>query len=231
MLTKSSWQLLLGLFVISAHSLPEWNIDTQGSDMAFSEQAPQSGIINTATLAPANPDASSEFAQIPDGGNVVSSDELVAQGSNDCGSDTKRLPRKMRARNEKVCPIDSLPLNNGEENGRQLLPTVPNAQQGGGGQNSGGNGEPKRRLLFPPKDDTNSYLFIPDENRPKRNANLCPEPMHPVPVCGRPSDASALMYPDTADLTIDPCYPCTFFCCLELFPMINPFCFQHGDEH
>lgn len=211
MLTNSSWQLLFGLFVISASSIPEWNIETQSSDITFSYPVAESGITNAAILAPANPDASSEFAQIPDGGNVVSLDELVAQGSNDCGSGTKRLPRKMRARDKKICPIDSLQLNNEEENVRQLFLTTPKAQQDRDGENSGGNGEPKRRLLFSPKDDTNSYLFVPDENRPKRNSDICPEPMHPVPVCGRPSDAYTLMYPDTADLTIEPCYPCTFY--------------------
>lgn len=228
MLTNSSWKLLFGLFVISASSLPEWNIDTQSSDIAFSDPVPESGITNTASLVPASRDAGSEFAQIPDDGNVVSSDELVAQGNYDCGSDTKRLPRKMRARDGQICPADSLQLNNGEENVRHSSPTAPNAQQGGGGQNSGGNPEPKRRLLFPPKDDTNAYLFVPNENRPKPNSDICPDPMHPVPVCGQSSDAYDLMYPDTADLTIEPCYPCTFASCPDLFPIINAHFFQYG---
>ena len=219
MLSNSSWQLLLSLFVISAYSLPGWNIDTQSSDMTFYEPLPESGTVNTASLAPATPDA---FASIAVWGNAESSDELVAQGNNDCAADTKRLPRKMRARDENMCSVDNLQLNNGEESGSQLPPTAPNAQQGQSGQNSGGIGEPKRRLLFPPKDDTNSYLFIPDEYRPKRNSDICPEPKHPVPVCGRPSDAYDLIYPDTAGLTIDPCFPCTFIFCIWLFPMINP---------
>lgn len=222
MLTNSSWQLLLSLLVISAYSLPEWNIDTQGSDIAFSEQLPESGIINTATPAPATPDASKEFADIPVWGNAVSSGELVAQGNNDCATDTRRIPRKMRARDEKICPMDSLQFKTGEENGRQPPQTSPNAQQGEHGQNNGGIGEPKRHLLFPPKDDAKSYLFIPDENRPKRNSDICPEPMHPVPVCGRPSDAYALIYPDIAGLTIEPCYTCTFMMPWAPFPTINP---------
>lgn len=215
MLNSSSWQLLLGLFVIGAHPLPEWNIDTQSSDMAFSESVPESGIINTARLAPATTDASSGFAQFPDGGNVVTSDEFISQGSSGCAPDTKRRIRRMRAMNEKICPVDRLQLNNGEEKWRQNLPTAPNSQQGGGGQDSVGNGEQKRRLLFPAKDDTMSYLFMPVENRPKQNLEICPDRMHPVPVCGKVSDAYALMYPDTADLTIEPCYPCTFFSALS----------------
>lgn len=211
MLTNSSWRLLFGLFARSACSLLEWNIETQSSEIAFSDPVPDIGITNhAASLAPATPGATSEFALIPSGGNVVSSDELVAQASSGCGSNTKRLPRKMRARDEMMCPIDGFQLNDGEENVRQLLPIVPNAQQGGGGQNSGGNGEPQRRLLFAPKDDANSYFFVPKRNRPKQNSEICPEPMHSVPVCGRPSDASALMDADNSHLTIEPCYPCKF---------------------
>lgn len=229
MLTNSSWQLLFGLFVMSASSLPEWNIETQSSDIAFSDPVPESGVTNTASLASATPDASREFAQIPEDGNIVGSAELVAQGSNGCGSNPKRISRKMRARDWEMCPIDGFQLNNGEENVRQLPPTVPNAQQGGGGQNSGGNGEPQRRLLFAPNDDTNSYFFVPNGNRPKRNSEICPEPMHPVPVCGRPSDAYALMYADTTGLTIEPCYPCTFLSStLSFFQLIEAHSFQHG---
>lgn len=179
--------------------------------MGFSEPLPESGITNTAKLAPATTDESSQLAQFPDGGNLVSSDELIAQGSSGCASDTKRLPRRMRARDEKICPIDRLQLNNGEEKGPQPLPTAPNAQQEGGGPNGDENGRPKRRLLFPPKDDTMSYLFMPVANRPQPNSEICPDLMHPVPVCARPINAYALMYPDVSDLTIDPCYPCTFF--------------------
>lgn len=213
MLTNSSWQLLFGLFVMSGSSLLEWNIETQSSDIAFSDPVPKSGITNAASLAPATPGASSEFALIPDGGNVVSSDELVAQASNGCGSNTKGLSRNVRARrDEMMCPIDGFQLNDGEENVRQLFPIVPNAQQGGGGQNSGGgNGEPQRRLLFAPKDDTNSYFFVPKRNRPNQNSEICPEPMRSVPVCGRPSDAYTAMDTDNSDLTIEPCLPCTFF--------------------
>lgn len=65
--------------------------------MTFSEPLPESGTINTASLAPTTPDASNEFAIIPVRGNAVSSDGLVAQGSNDCASDTKRLPRKIKS--------------------------------------------------------------------------------------------------------------------------------------
>lgn len=231
MLTNSSWQLMFGLFVMSASDLPEWNIETQSSGIAFSDPLPESGIINTASLAPATPaDASSKFAQIPDDGNVVSSDELgAAQGSIGYGSNTKRLSRKMRTGDEKMCPIDGFQLNNGEENVRQLSHTVPNAQQGGAGQISGENCEPQRRLLFAPKDDTNSYFFVPNRNRPKRNSEICPKPMHPVPVYGRSSDAYALIYPNTTDLTIEPCYHYMFLSStLSFFQLIVAYCFRHG---
>lgn len=185
--------------------------------MDFSESLPEGGIINTPKLAPATTDASSEFSQFPDGGNLASSDELIAQGSGGCASDTKRPPRRMRARDGKICPIDPLQLNDGEEKGPQSPPTAPNAQQGGGGPDSGENGKPKRRVLFPPKDDTMSYLFMPLENRPKPDSNICPDSMHPVPVCARPINAYALMYPESPGLTIDPCYPCTFFSALSFF--------------
>lgn len=200
--------------------------------MAFSESVSESGIINTARLEPATADAMSGFAHFPDGGNVVVSDGLISQDSSGCAPDTKRSIRRMRARNEKICPIDRFQLNNGEEKGHQIPPTAPNAQEGGGGQNSGGNGEPQRRLLFPPKDDTMSYLFMPVENRPKRDSEICPDHLHPVPVCGRPSDAYALIYPDTADLTIEPCYPCTYFSALSFYydKPVKTLCFQHVDE-
>lgn len=199
---------------MGASSLPEWNFETQSSDIAFADPipVPEGGITNTASLAHATQDASSEFAQIPGDGTEVSSDELVAQTSNGCRSNSKRLSRKMRARDELMCPIDGFQLNNGDDNVRQPSPTSPKAPQGGGGgQNSGGNGEPRRRLLFAPKDDTNSYFFLPNRNRAKQNSEICPEPMHSVPVCGRPSDAYAIYYTDNSDLTIEPCYPCTFF--------------------
>lgn len=213
---NSSWQLLLGLFVISSQSYSDWNIDTQSSDMDFSESLPESRIINTPSLAPATTDSSSGFAQFPDGGSLASSDEIIPQGNSGCPSDTKRLPRRMRARNEKMCPIDRLQLNGGRDKGPQPLPTPPNAQQGGGGPDSGENGTPKRRIFFPPKDDIFSYLFMPVENRPKPNSEICQNPMHPVPVCARPINAYALMY-ENPGLTIDPCYLCTFFSVLSFF--------------
>lgn len=215
MLNYSSWQLLFGLFIMGASSLPEWNDETQSSDPVL---VAESGITNTAaSLRPATQDAISEFAQIPNGSNnEVSSEELVAQTSNGCRSNNKRLSRKMRARDELMCPIDSFQLNNDWEDNsvrQQSPPSVLNAPQSGGdGQNSGGNGEePTRRLLLAPKDDTNSYFFLPDRNRPKRNPEICPEPMHTVPVCGRPSDAYDMIYADNSGLTVDPCYPCTSF--------------------
>lgn len=116
MLTNLSWELMFGLFVMGASSLPEWNAETQNSYITFSNPVPESGVTNTASLAPATPDASSEFAQIPAGGNGVSSEELVAQASNSWRSNTKRSSRKMRARDEKICPIDGFQLNNGEGN-------------------------------------------------------------------------------------------------------------------
>lgn len=185
-----SWQLMLGLYVISAHSIPDWNFNTQNTDMVSSEWVPGNGNTNS-----------------------------VAQGSNRCASDTERLPRRMRARDDKSCAADLLQLNNGEKKGRQRSPVEPNAQQGGGGQNSDGNDYPDRRVILPSEDDIVQNLFIPKENRPKPNSELCPGFLHPIPVCAKPSDAYLSIYPVPGRLTLDPCYPCKFFfSASNLFP-------------
>ena len=208
MLTYLSWQLFLGLFVIGAKSLPDWNIDAQTNDMAPSESVLDNEIINSPTLALATTDGVSEFAQPPNGGNGVSSDMLIAQGSSGCASSSERLPRKIRARDEKICPTDRLQLNGGEEKGR---PAAPNGQQDGGGQNSGGSGDPKPQVMIPPKDAKLPYVFMPKGDRPKEDPELCPVAMYPVPVCGRPSDAYISTSPYPGQLTVDPCYRCMFF--------------------
>lgn len=206
-----SWQLMLGLNVIIANSIPDWNVDTQNTDMVSSEWVPGNGITNSARLALANSDGSSESAQPPGGSNVVSSEIPIAQGSSRCAFGTKRLPRRIRARGKESCAADLLQLNNGEEKGRQLLPVEPNTQQGGGGQNNDGSGYPDRRVILPSTDDIVQNLFIPKENRPKPNSELCPDPLHPIPVCGKPSDAYLSIYPVPGRLTVNPCYLCMFF--------------------
>lgn len=108
-----------------------------------------------------------------------------------------------------MCPMDKLQLNNGEENERQPPPTGPNAQQDGSRQNSGGRPKPKLCLLFPPQDDEMSYMFIEAYERPKPNSEICPEPMHLVPVCGTPIDAYDLVY--LVDLTIEPSFLHVYF--------------------
>lgn len=213
----SSWQLMLGLYVISAHSIPAWDVDTQNTDMISSEWVPD-------RLALANSDGSSEFAQSPSGSNVVSSEIPIAQGSSRCAFDTKRFPGRMRARDERSCAADLLQLNHGEEKGRQLLPVEPNAQQGGGGQNNDGSGHPDRRVILPSKDDIVQNLFIPEENRPRPNSELCSDPLHPIPVCAKPSGAYLSIYPVPGRLMVNPCYPCTFF----FLPRI---CYHDNNSH
>lgn len=212
-----SWQLMLGIYVISAHSIPDWNVDTQNTDMVSSEWVPGNGITNSARPALANSDGRNEFIQPPGGSNVVSSEIPIAQGRSRCAFDTKGLPRRMRARGGESCAADLLQLNNGEEKGRQLLPVEPNAQQGGGGQNNDGSGYPDRRVILPSTDDIVQDLFIPKENRPKPNSELCPDPLHPVPVCGKPSNAYLSIYPVPGRLTVNPCYLCTFFSSVSIF--------------
>lgn len=213
-----SWQLVLSLYVISAHSISDWDVDTQNTDMVSSEWVPSNGITNSARLALAKSNGRSEFT--PDGSNVVSSKISINPGSSRCAVDTKRLPRRMRARDVKSCTAaDILQLHNGEEKGRPFLPVEPKVQQGGGGQNSDGSGYPERRVILPSTDDIVQNLFIPEENRPKPNSQLCPDPLHPVPVCGKPGDAYLSTYPVPGRLIVDPCYPCTcFYFCLDLFP-------------
>lgn len=65
-------------------------------------------------------------------------------------------------------------------------------------------------ITIPPEDSKLPYLFIPEQDRPKKNPDLCPDPMHPVPVCGRPTDTYLSSSEDTSlnQFTLDPCYPC-----------------------
>lgn len=217
----ASWQLVLGLHVISALFIPDWDVDTQNTDMFSSEWVPGNNeITNNARLALATSDGRSEFALPPDESNLVSSEISIAQGSSRCAGDIKRLPRRMRAKEVDSCPADILQLNDGERNGRRLsIPVVPDAQQGGGGPNSPKS--PKRRVVIPSTDDLVQLLFIPKENRPKPNPQICPKPLHPIPVCGKPSDVYFSINPAPGGLMVDPCYPCKFilfFSGLHLFP-------------
>lgn len=204
-----SWQLVLGLYVISAHSISDWDVNTQITDMVTSKWVPGNGITNIARLALANSDGSSKFEQTPGGSNLVSSEILISQGTHRCAFDTKQLPRRIRARDESSCAAEFLQLNNGEEKGRQFHLVEPNAQQGGAGQNDDGSDYPERRVILPSENDILQNLFIPKESRPKPNSELCPDPLHPVPVCGKPSDAYLSIYPVPGRLIVDPCYPCT----------------------
>lgn len=212
MLTFFSWQLFFGLFVTSTYSLQGWNIDTQINPLL------ENGVPDTPGLAISSADGSSEFAQTPPkGGDIVNPDGILVQGGNGCPSDTRTHPRRVRARNEKMCPTNLLRPNGEGEQERTLLHVPPNAEEGGGGQNTGGNGDPKPDIIIVPEDSKLPYLFIPEENRPKANPEVCPEPKYPVPVCGRPSDTYLSSYSDPNQLTVDPCYPCMKFFFLFLF--------------
>lgn len=221
MLTFLTWQFFLGLFVVGVQSLSDWNVDSQTSgDIASLKSMPENEIYDIPRPASANTDGVSEFAQsVTEGGNGVNPDKLVDQNS--CTSNRKRLSRRIRARDEDMCPTDRFQLNDGEQKGRQILPEAPNAQQDEGVRNSGGSGKPKFHLAIPPKDAQLPYMFIPEEHRPKENRELCPEIMHPVPVCGRPSDAYISTYPYRNQLIVDPCYRCMCFLCLELRFIFN----------
>lgn len=177
--------------------------------MAPSEPLLENGISDTPELALDSADGSSEFAQTPPkGGDIVNPDGILVQGGNGCPSDTRIHPRRARARDEQMCPKILLRPNRegGEE--RTLFHVSPNAQEGGGGQNTGGNGDPRPGIIITPEDSKLPYLFIPEENRPKENSEVCPDAMHPVPVCGRPSDTYLSSYSYPNQLTVDPCYPC-----------------------
>lgn len=86
--------------------------------MVTSKWVPGNGITNSARLAIANLDGPSKFAQPPGGSNLASSEISISQGTHRCAFDTKRLPRRIKARNEHSCAADFLQLNNGEEKGR-----------------------------------------------------------------------------------------------------------------
>lgn len=208
MLTR---QLLSGLFVIRAYSLQDWNIDTRISDIAASEPVLQNGISDPLSLALATADgSSSEFAQsYSNGPDIVSPDGMLVQGgSGGCSSDTRTHPRRIRSRDEKMCPPNLFQPNSEEEQERTLPQLSPNAQKGGGRQNTGGSGGSRPPPIIPPEDSKLPFLFIPEEDRPKENSELCPEAMHPVPVCGRPRDIYLSSYPYNNELTLDPCYRC-----------------------
>lgn len=246
----SSWQPLLGLLLllslfgcteISAYSLPEdWSIDDiQNSQDMPSVPPDNAPMINpalaattttsTTTTTTTDTDTSSEFAIQPPayygGGDVLTSSDIlsIAQGSNTgcqpSSDNTKRqLSRRIRAREEaKICPA---PLNSGlEEKGGQPL-LFNTGQQGGTGQSSGRNDETKRRVILPAKGSNLQYLFIPEEGRPKRDRQLCPELFYAVPVCSNPRDGfTAVFSPFHLALILDPCQPCTlqFFFFLFFF--------------
>lgn len=225
--------LLFGRTEISAYSLPDdWSIDyIQNSQEMPSVPPDNVPMINpvlaatttttttTTATTTTDTDASSEFAIQPlayhgEGDVLMSSDILsIAQGSNTgcspSSDNTKRpLSRRIRAREEaKICPA---PLNSGEEEkGDQLL--LPYAgQQDRTGQNSDKYGETTRRLILPAKGSNLQYLFIPEESRPKRNRQLCPELLYAVPTCARPKDAfTAIFTLFHMALILDPCHPCT----------------------
>lgn len=209
MLTFFSSLLPFVVVVTGGQFLQDWSIDTQTSDMASSGPVLKNGIPNTSGLALATADGSSEFAQPPPNrGDVVSSDGIVVQGGSGCSSNTITHPRRIRARDEMKCPTNLFRPNGEEEKERNLLHFTPDAQENGGGQNTGGSGDPERRLAIPPEDSKLPYLFIPEEDRPKENLELCPEATYPVPVCGNPRDTyvSSYLYPN--QLIIDPCYRC-----------------------
>lgn len=205
----SSWQLLLGLFVLMANSLPDLNFDSQRNNKAAWEWTPDNDD-STAQLALPTTAGGIEVAQFPGGGDVMSSDLSISNDSGGCASDTKRLPRRIRAREGNSCEADFLHFSSGEENGRQLLPVKPNAQQGGGGQNSGGSGDPEFHVVLPRAHDVIQFLFIPRENRPKINLELCPDPTRPFPICGRPMDTYMSTNRVAAGLVVDPAYLCMF---------------------
>lgn len=142
--------------------------------------------------------------------------ELEAQGSNDCAPDTKRLPRKIRPRDEKMCPMDKLQLNNGEETGRPASPLGPNAQQGGSRQNSGGQPKPRPRLLIPQGwwNVICTYSYIEAYEMPKPNSENFPEEANR-------RIRFRIVYPNPTDSTIEPCHFYTFSA-LNFFQWWNP---------
>lgn len=197
-------------------------MDTQISDMASSKPELKNGTPDTSGLSLATADGSIEFAQAPPNrGDVVSPDGILVQGGSGCSSDTRTRPRRIRARDEMLCPTNLFRPNGEGGQERTPLHVTPNTQEDGGGQNTGGSGDSEPRLSIPPEDSKLPYLFVPEENRPKENPDLCPAAMYPVPVCGRPSDTylSTYLYPD--QLIVDPCYRC-----MKFFFVLFIFCFE-----
>lgn len=195
------------------------------------DNAPTINPALAAATTTTDTDTSTEFAIQPSayygGGDVLTSSDIlsIAQGSNTgcqpSSDNTKRqLSRRIRAREEaKICPA---PLNSGlEEKGGQPL-LFNTGQQGGTGQSSGSNDETTRRVILPEKGSNLQYLFIPEEGRPKRDRQLCPELFYAVPVCSKPIDGfTAIFSPFNFALILDPCQPCTlqffFFVFFRLF--------------
>ena len=198
-----SWQLLIALFALTANSLQDLNLDSRKNNKAAREWTLDNGDSNTA--------GPSEIAQ-PSGeeDDVMRSDISISNGRGGCNSYNNEVFGRIRARDGKSCVNNFLQFSRTEENGRQLLPVKPNAQQGVGGQNSGGSGDPEFPVLLPGENDLLQFLFIPRENRPTRDPRTCPEPWRPFPICGRPGDTYRWTNGVAPGLVVDPAYLCTF---------------------
>lgn len=196
--TISVWQILFNLFV-NTYCLSDWSLDTQPGGIATPEPLLGNVIENPFVALGTTND------EINSGANSLNSEISKAQSSSsDCAPDIKRFLGKKKARRDNICPADRLQFNDGEK-GRQLLPTVPNGQQGGGG----GGGQMPIRLII--HGDPLQYIFIPERNRPKENEEICPHIDYPVPVCAREVDAFSPGYSDTGDTILDPCHLCKIF--------------------
>lgn len=192
-----------------ANSLTDLDIDSLRNNKAAWEWTLDIDDSNAGIALPTTA-GSSEIAQPPGGGDVLISDISFPNGSGGCASDTNRFPRRIRARDVKSCVGNFRQFSSGEENGRQLPSVKPSAQQGGGALNSGGSGDPEFRVKLPKEHDLLQFLFIPRENRPTRNPELCPDPGRPFPICGRPWDTYTSINRVAAGLVVDPAYLCTF---------------------
>lgn len=206
----SSWQLLFSFFALMANSLPDLDIDLRRNNKAAWEWTLDSDESNARIALPTTAAGRSEIAQPPGGGDVLISDISFPNGTGRCASDTNGFPRRIRARDVKSCVGNFRQFSSGEENGRQLPPVKPSAQKGGGGLNSGGSGDPEFRVKLPKEHDLLQFLFIPRENRPTRNPELCPDPGRPFPICGRPWDTYTSINRVAPGLVVDPAYLCTF---------------------
>lgn len=252
----SSWQLLIGLFaLIVATSLQDLNEDSQRNSKAAWEWTLDNNDDSSAGRLglPTTTEPSGITQLLPGGGgggdDVMRSDITISNGSGGgCASLNNGLSRRrIRARDEKSCveknflPFSSSGEEEEDENGRQLLPPAvrPNAQQqGGGGQNSGGggSGEPKFRVVLPRMNDLLQFQFLPRDNRPKRDSQLCPDPLRPFPICGRPGDSYITSNRIAPGLVVDPAYLCTFvlsllLCCLMFFYFFFIFHHHHTSSH